>query len=153
MRILVVSDSHFRLENLISAFEKERPDVVMCAGDCVKDIEELSCIYPKAQYHIVFGNCDYFNFKYQESLILEIEGIKFFLSHGHLYNVKATYSVIERVAKEEMCDIVIFGHTHTPCLVKTENITLFNPGAIKDGNYGVIEFVDRTEIEFFHKSL
>ena len=32
MKILVISDSHGKLEKLISVYEREKPDMVICAG-------------------------------------------------------------------------------------------------------------------------
>ena len=47
MKILVISDSHGRLERLISIYEKEQPDVVICAGDHSEDGENLSLFIQK----------------------------------------------------------------------------------------------------------
>lgn len=49
MKILVISDSHGRLERLISIYEKEQPDVVICAGDHSEDGENLSFYSPRGK--------------------------------------------------------------------------------------------------------
>ena len=49
-KILVLSDSHSYFDKVLKIFEKEKPDIVIGAGDGIKDIEELSYIYPKAEY-------------------------------------------------------------------------------------------------------
>ena len=64
---------------------------------------------------------------------------------------------------EEKADIIVFGHTHNPDCVDTftrrngsdedKVITLFNPGAILNNSYGVIEIEKDKKIKFTHKNL
>ncbi|WP_319203890.1 YfcE family phosphodiesterase [uncultured Ilyobacter sp.] len=151
MKILVVSDSHQHLEKLIDMFEKENPDIVISAGDNSGDAIDLSYIKEEADYYIVRGNCDYFDFKTDDTEEFNIKGKKIFLTHGHLYNVKSGYEKIKIEAVKKQADIVIFGHTHIP-YVDAEYPVLFNPGAAKDGKYGTIE-ISGEEIKFYHKKL
>lgn len=151
MKILVVSDSHQHLEKLIDIFEKENPDIVISAGDNSGDVIDLSNIKEKAEYYIVRGNCDYFDFKTDDIEEFNIAGKKIFLTHGHLYDVKSGYEKIKNEALKKQADIVIFGHTHIPYL-NNETPVLFNPGAAKDGKYGTIE-ISGDEIKFYHKKL
>ncbi len=151
MKILVVSDAHGRLDLLIKAYEIEHPDVVIFGGDGSKDLDELSYIYDNSKYYIVRGNCDYFDRSKMDKLEIELSGKLVFLTHGHLYRVKDNYWYIREEAKKRGAKICIFGHTHIPYL-EEEEIILFNPGAIKDGVYGVIEVL-RDEMKIKHKSL
>lgn len=153
MKILVVSDSHLNLEKLINAYEKEQPDVVICAGDHSKDVEELSYIYPKSEYYIVNGNCDCYDRKYKNEMCFQLKGVKFFLTHGNEYFVKSQLELIRERARQLKCDVVVFGHTHLSHISKENRVTLFNPGALKDGNYGIIEIEDVENINFFHIAL
>ena len=41
MKILVVSDSHGKVDNLIRAVELTHPDYVLHLGDCQRDLEKL----------------------------------------------------------------------------------------------------------------
>lgn len=150
MKILVVSDVHRNFNTLLKIYENENPDVVLCGGDHSKDGEELSFVFPNSQYYIVSGNCDIFDRKYSEELIFNLENIKFFLTHGHNYSVKSWYGEIERRGSELGADIVVFGHTHRQFLSQENSITLFNPGAVINGEYGVIE-IKQGNINFFHK--
>lgn len=152
MKVLVISDSHRRLEKLIKIYELERPDVVLCAGDHCNDGEELSFVHPDSRYCIVRGNCDIFDRKYSDEMTVELEGKKILLAHGHEYGVKYSYDSIFEKAKQLKCDMAIFGHTHIPYKEDREGITLFNPGAVKDGEYGILN-IDKDKYIFVHKTI
>ena len=151
-KILVLSDSHSYFDKALKIFEKEKPDIVIAAGDGIKDIDELSYVHPEAKYYMVKGNCDFFERSHSEENIFEIEGKKFFLTHGHLYDVKRSLNSIKEMTKKLKANHVIFGHTHKPYIEKDEDMTLFNPGATEDGRYGII-ILENGNIDLFHKQL
>ena len=151
-KILVLSDSHSYFDEALRIFEKEKPGIVIGAGDGIKDIEELSNIYPKAEYYMVKGNCDYFDRSHNEENLFEIDNIKIFLTHGHLYGVKRSLSSIKEIGKKLNVSLIVFGHTHKPYIEKDGDITLFNPGATEDGRYGII-ILEKGNIELIHKQL
>ena len=151
-KILVLSDSHSYFDEALKIFEKEKPDIVIGAGDGIKDIEELSYIYPKAEYYMVKGNCDYFDRSHNEENLFEIDNIKIFLTHGHLYGVKRSLSSIKEIGKKSNASLIVFGHTHKPYIEKDGDMTLFNPGATEDGRYGII-ILEKGNIELIHKQL
>jgi len=151
MKVLIVSDSHSRLDNLIEIWEKEVPDIVISAGDYNKDVEELSYIYNSSKYYMVRGNCDYRDFNIEDLLEFELLNKKIFLTHGHLFGVKISYDYLRMEAKDRGSDICIFGHTHIPYIEEKETI-LFNPGAVKDGLYGIIN-IENNKINIEHKKL
>lgn len=151
-KILILSDSHSYFDGVLKIFEKEKPDIVIAAGDGIKDIEDLSYVHPEAKYYLVKGNCDYFDRKHNEEDFFEIDGINFFLTHGHLYNVKRSLNLIREFGKKIKASLVIFGHTHKVYLEKNEDIILFNPGAAEDGRYGII-ILENANIQLFHKQL
>lgn len=150
MKVLVISDSHGKLDRLVSIYEEEKPDMIICAGDFSEDAEELSFIYPESIYHIVKGNCDYYDMKSENEMIIELEGHRVFLAHGHHYGVKQSYGLIEKRGRELACDVVIFGHTHRQYLEKKEGIILFNPGAVMSRDYGIIK-INKESIDFLQK--
>ena len=151
-KILVLSDSHSYFDKVLKVFEKEKPDIVIGAGDGIKDIEELSYIYPKAEYYMVKGNCDYFDRSHNEENLFEIDNIKIFLTHGHLYDVKRTLNSIKEIGKKLNVSLIVFGHTHKPYIEKDGDMILFNPGATEDGRYGII-ILEQGNIELIHKQL
>ncbi|WP_427169145.1 metallophosphoesterase [Fusobacterium nucleatum] len=151
-KILVLSDSHSYFDKVLKIFEKEKPDIVIGAGDGIKDIDELSYVYPEAKYYMVKGNCDFFNRSHSEENLFEIDGTKFFLTHGHLYEVKRSLSSIKEIGKKLNASVVVFGHTHKPYIERENDIILFNPGAAAEGRYGMI-ILENGNIELFHKQL
>ncbi|MGP1430659.1 MAG: metallophosphoesterase [Fusobacterium sp.] len=151
-KILVLSDSHSYFDKVLKIFEKEKPDIVIAAGDGIKDIDELSYVYPEAKYYMVKGNCDFFNRSHSEENLFEIDGTKFFLTHGHLYEVKRSLSSIKEIGKKLNASVVVFGHTHKPYIERENDIILFNPGAAEEDRYGMI-ILENGNIELFHKQL
>ena len=86
-----------------------------------------------------------------DELILQFEGHKLLLTHGHHYHVKSGYGALLARAVRAGADIVLFGHTHLPisetvssgseiCGVAiTHPIYLFNPGSIgQGGSFGTL---------------
>ncbi len=65
------------------------------------------------------------------------------MTHGHNQRVKFGIDNLLWSAREENCDIVVFGHTHNPLSTYIGNIHILNPGALKDGFYGVIDITDK----------
>ena len=151
-KILVLSDSHSYFDEALKIFEKEKPDIVIGAGDGIKDIDELSYVHPEAKYYMVKGNCDFFDRNHDEENFFEIDGIKIFLTHGHLYSVKRSLSCIKVIGKKLNVSLFIFGHTHKPYMETDGDMILFNPGATEDGRYGVI-ILENGNIQLFHKQL
>ena len=151
MKILIVSDSHGRLDSLMEIWEREIPDVVISAGDYSKDVEELSYIHEESKYYIVRGNCDYMDHNTEDILEFELLDKKIFLTHGHLYGVKTSYDYLKMESEDRGADLCIFGHTHIPYLEK-DGMILFNPGAVKDGVYGILE-IDGNRMKIEHRKL
>lgn len=152
MKILVFSDSHLSLDNLIKMVDEETPQVIICAGDHSRDAQELSYIEDKIEYFIVRGNCDSFDHSFKDILQFTLEGKRIYLTHGHLHGVKMSLEKLKNETKENGENIVIFGHTHIPYYEVDEEIHYFNPGSARDGNYGVLE-LEYNKINFIHKRL
>ncbi|HHY41734.1 MAG TPA: metallophosphoesterase [Thermoanaerobacterales bacterium] len=146
MKIGVLSDTH----GLKSIAEKALDnmgdiDILLHAGDLVADARH----FENKGYKVYFvaGNCDGHIFEPTEK-ILEIQGKKIFLTHGHAYRVQYGYDKLFNRAKEISADIVVFGHTHVPENTYIDNILFFNPGSIVlprgggPGTYGILEIID-----------
>ena len=145
MKILVFSDSHNSVYKMKTAIEKHKRncDIVIFLGDGLKDIEYIKDSYPQIAFYTVKGNCDLFATGTEDERLLSIEGIKFFVTHGHLYGVKYGYGKIAQETKSRGASVALFGHTHVPfdnyIEVEGENVHLFNPGSIgTEGYFGVI---------------
>lgn len=140
MKILVLSDSHGNLSNMIRAVDKESPRMILHLGDCWRDGEKLHDLFPEVPFHQVPGNCDYRSFEPTEQLLC-LEDKRILLCHGHTYGVKQSLLCAGYAAEEQNLDLFLFGHTHKP-LVDRRGKTLFlNPGSIGDHfrpTYGIV---------------
>ncbi len=140
MKILVFSDSHGRLGTMVDAMEKERPQRVFFLGDNYRDGELLAGCYPEVPMDMVKGNCDFC--RGPDELVVEVEGVKFLLTHGHKYYVKSGTWRLPEAAKKAGAGMVCFGHTHEALNQPEEGIWLFNPGTAggvyNRAGYGVL---------------
>jgi len=150
MRILVMSDSHGSKTNMFDAIRKESPDVVLFLGDNIRDCEDFESKYPKIMLRAVKGNCDQ-GYRGLEMDEFVLEGKKFFMTHGHLFNVKLGKTKILDAATVRGVDILLFGHTHIPYHSDKDGLFTLNPGSIGSGgkSYAVLEIKNGVvEVEF-----
>lgn len=152
MKILIITDSHGNMGKIYDIIAQENPTIVIWTGDHSWDGEECSFAFPDIKFYIVRGNCDIFDRKFNDNEILDIEGVKIFITHGHLYNVKQNLFTLEAEAEKYKVDAVCFGHTHIPYLNIKNGITYFNPGALKDNRYGVM-LIKNKELTFNYKDI
>ena len=144
MKILVFSDSHGAMGKMVEAMEHERPHHVFFLGDHYRDGIELSELYPDIPMDIVRGNCDWG--RGPDLRVVELEGVRFLLTHGHLQYVKSGLDELLQEAKNRQVHVACFGHTHLAKVVYRDGIYLMNPGSAggchaREG-YGVIEALD-----------
>ena len=144
MKILVLSDSHGNVDNMIQAAETVRPDRIFHLGDVMPDGAKLHARFPEIPFEQVPGNCDYDTQTPPEKLLL-LEGKRILLCHGHTLHVKngllsAMYTALQRQA-----DVLLFGHTHKIFCETRNGVAMLNPGSIGDRNYptyGILELKD-----------
>lgn len=136
MRILVVSDTHGRggsLEKVIN-LHPEAP-ILIHLGDGWREVEHLQKVKRNLKIYSVRGNCDYHGG--DEEMLLEFEGKKLFVTHGHRYYVKSGLESLLQAAKKQGADIALFGHTHQPLTRYEDDIYLMNPGSLEVPREGV----------------
>ena len=92
-KILVLSDSHGNVNNMVLAVRSASPDLIIHLGDCWSDAQKLRLKFPGIPMEQVPGNCDC-NQEFQERELL-IEGKRILICHGHTFNVKAGYLNLE----------------------------------------------------------
>jgi uncharacterized protein len=142
MKVGVVSDTHGffdpRLEQMFSGV-----DAIVHAGDAGSRhvLDELSRIAP---LHAVRGNVDGAELKLPPSLTLEFGGLG--LEVLHILSVPQSelevwsrreearaksHHRIERwlASFADETRVVVFGHSHWPCLVELDGRLFFNPGS------------------------
>ena len=136
-RIFVFSDSHRYVRNMYAAMEDGKPDLVLHLGDMLRDAEELSYAYPQQSIVMVPGNCDGWTTQPLQKL-LDIQGKKLLLPHGHIWQVKSGCETALAAARQQGADLVLFGHTHRAyCVQEPDGLWVLNPGAARD-SYGVV---------------
>ena len=141
MKLLVLSDTHRSLGFAYEAIEKESPDAVAHLGDHLSDAEDLSFAFQGPDFYYVPGNCDYAP-TVPPSLTLEFDGVRVFLTHGHLFGVKSGLDTLAAAAKDMGAQLALFGHTHQALLEERNGVTLLNPGAagrLGRSSYAVVE--------------
>lgn len=140
-KILVISDTHKNISNAIDVISREKPDYVLHLGDHADDADELKHIFPEADVIGVCGNCDWASF-YSAPLerMLDIDGVKILMCHGHTYSVKQGIGGYVAAATVKGAHIALFGHTHKPMLENNGNMIIMNPGTVS--TYGIIEIKD-----------
>ncbi|HHV96427.1 MAG TPA: metallophosphoesterase [Clostridiaceae bacterium] len=133
MKILVISDTHGDISNARRAIKQNRDiDLIIHLGDYFRDAENIKKEFPYIPIEYIYGNSDFLVNGTPAEKLLEIEGKRFFLTHGHKYSVKWDYSRLFIKAKEVGADILLFGHTHIADIVENEHCSLVNPGSISD---------------------
>ena len=141
-KILVLSDSHGEQDNMIQAVKNTEPDMIIHLGDCWSDAVMLREEFSDIPMEHVPGNCD-FSMEETEKM-LDIEGEKVLICHGHTYNVKSDYMRLQYAALEKGATVVLFGHTHKVFYAKHNGLNIMNPGSIgvptwgKPASYGVL---------------
>lgn len=55
----------------------------------------------------------------------------FFITHGHLYNIKMTLMNLAYKSEEAEADIICFGHSHAAGSELIEGKLFINPGSIR----------------------
>ena len=158
LRILIMSDSHGRNENVELAIAQVREEIgefqmLIHLGD-VGDARELESLAGVPCY-IVRGNTDY-DAKLLNANVIEAGGHRIFATHGHLYQVDMRLDLLRFAALENDCDIAMYGHTHVPYLEEDpDDVTILNPGSISKPRqadhrytYMVMELDDEDEVTY-----
>lgn len=175
VRVVVIADTHVpdRVTGLPPHFLDElaalSPDAILHAGDISTKsvLSELSTVAPVIA---VRGNRD-FSLHRQLPLIARAEfgGVKLAVTHGHggvwryfldkLHYVSFGYRFAfhQRYLMKTLPDaeVIVFGHTHVPELVRHGKHLFFNPGSLTgsqgfDPVYGILEINPVGEVKGRH---
>ena len=159
MRILVISDSHGAEEKFIKAIDANpSAEAIVFLGDGERDLEYAMAhfgIFPYGDkikdVYQVRGNCDFYS-RSSDSVIAEIKDTRLFITHGYDQKVKHGLERLAFEAAKKDCVIALFGHTHTRHLSSIGGVTLFNPGSLRSGSYGIIK-IKKDKIDFKWKEV
>ena len=141
MRILILSDSHLRTWLLPQALAAEpEAELIIHLGDGAEAMPP----YLEADRRPAFllrGNCDKLLPCMTEILETDVAGSHIYAAHGHQHFVKYEIDKLALEARLHGADIVLYGHTHMPFYEYLNGMHIFNPGALQNGHYGVIDIV------------
>lgn len=151
-KVLIMSDSHGLTDEIEEIKTRHQLTNMIHCGD-----SELAAEDPLlADMISVKGNCDFgAGFKNDHKVI--INQMTFFVTHGHLYDVKATLLPLSYRAAEDDAKVVCFGHTHIAGAEKINDQLFINPGSIRlprnrrEKTYAILSFNtnDYVTVDFF----
>ncbi len=143
MKMLVVSDIHgskYYAEKIEELVKIENPDKIILLGDLYYhgprnplsreyDPKSVCTILNNLKDKIlcIRGNCDaqvdemISDFEFQDNIRLDLNGKRFFFTHGHKYN-------IDNIPDE--VDILVYGHFHTGFIKNKDSVLCVNAGSI-----------------------
>ena len=136
MKVLIVSDTHRKDENLKQVIARSGPlDMLIHLGDAEGSEHMIATwVNEDCDLEIILGNNDFFSCLDKEKELM-IGRYKTLLTHGHYYNVSVGAEYLKQEARARGFDIVMFGHTHRPFyeMEKKEgdkDLIVLNPGSL-----------------------
>ena len=136
MKILIVSDTHRKDENLKWVIKKTKPfDMLIHLGDAEgSEYEIMKWVDKDCDLEMIMGNNDFFSQLERETEIM-IGKYKVLLTHGHYYNVSLGVETLAEEALARGCDIAMYGHTHRPFYEVDKkdgdkDLIVLNPGSL-----------------------
>ena len=129
MKIAVISDTHGKTHNYHLLIKyTDGCDMIAHLGDYVSDAADIAERTGK-EVVSVKGNGDYYTNVPLERII-NINGEKLLLLHGHSAGVKRGLAQLAARAKECGVQTALYGHTHIPAIDRVGGILLINPGSL-----------------------
>ncbi len=126
MKIVITADIHNNFSDFLKIYETEKNvDYYFDLGDSLFSDDIID------EYNIigVRGNADSNTLPF--FLVMELDGHRFLLTHGHLEGAYYSLSGMLNLAKENNCDVCFYGHTHLPKLDKIDSVQFINPGSVR----------------------
>ena len=143
MNILVLSDSHSYKRLMRQAVDAVKPNAIVHLGDHFGDGDVIREENEQLAFYQVPGNCDRARM-YEprpEVLCCGVCGVRLYMTHGHIHNVKMGQYCLLRDAREENAQAVLYGHTHEPDCRQVDGLWVLNPGSCNHdgGSVGLME--------------
>lgn len=127
MSVLIMSDSHGLTKEVQAIAQRHACPTMLHCGDFVCDRHQV----PFSEMEMVRGNCDA-DPTVSEEKTVEWNGVKIYMTHGHLHGVKTTLMNLQYRAEEVFAGIVLFGHTHIPGCEEKNGVLFLNPGSVAE---------------------
>ena len=176
MKVIIFSDTHGDTSTIMSATEKEKPDMIIHLGDGIADAEHLNEKFPHIKMIRILGNVDSSGNDEKQIKIEEICGKRIAMTHGNAFYYYTlnketgsheltnetritSRSDILKYMQENNTDIFLHGHTHEPYLNSSptpdKTYWIMNPGRTgrMDGSavkptYGILKISDAGALEW-----
>lgn len=154
MKVLIMSDSHGLTHEISMITDRHRQEVTAMIHCGDSELESKDTVLEG--FLAVKGNCDEGGFP--NDLIQDIAGKRFFITHGHLYNIKMTLMNLSYKSEEAGADIICFGHSHAAGSELIDRRLFINPGSIrqprgrKEKTYAVLN-IDENQFELSYYDL
>ena len=126
MKLLILSDSHKTMTYMCQAVEQVQPHGIVHLGDHERDAVRLHTRFPEIPLWSVSGNCDVGAAPL--CIVENIEGVRFYMAHGHTLGVKYGLLRAELAAREAQANVLLFGHTHQSLCDWHNGLWTVNPG-------------------------
>ena len=136
VKIILISDSHGKIEYIENIFNNHEFDYLFFMGDGLSDLGDH---IKDSNVYAVSGNCDGWDAIEPNEKTFNIGNFRFFITHGNKYGVKYAISPLISRASEENVNVVCYGHTHRQDIVEIDNVYYINPGSLKNGLGLVLE--------------
>lgn len=129
MRILVISDSHGRNDDILGVIHQVgHIDMLIHCGDVERGDNYIRSIVDCPVY-MVSGNSDY-DLDLPAEEVIDVGDYRIFVTHGHRHYVNRDGAYLVKCAQKLGANVVMFGHTHRPFIYIGDDITVLNPGSI-----------------------
>lgn len=139
MRILALSDSHGDAMAVKFAIDSHpEAEAVIFLGDGIKDLVYASALLENKRVYTVQGNNDFYSDEPKHQIISE-GGINIYITHGHYEYVKSGLSTLLMKTRDNNCTLALYGHTHNQQADYIDGTYLFNPGSLRNDEYGIID--------------
>ena len=141
MKIIAMSDSHGDTRAVKKVLENNPDaDIVLYAGDGLRDIRRLVGDDSKFILYCVKGNCDGDDSTPDEEIV-DAGGVRILLTHGDRLYVKYKLNDLAEHAKEAGVALTVFGHTHKPLVINKHGAFMLNPGTVsRSHSYGAATY-------------
>ncbi len=131
MRIIVISDTHGSYSAIENVFLRNTDaDWLFHLGDGEYELDRFIISHPMLAPKIIHvaGNCDYGSLSH-DIFMLPAMDCKILATHGHQHGVKNSLEPLKKLAIENGCNIVLYGHTHSRFMSFENGLYIMNPGS------------------------
>ncbi|WP_436962769.1 YfcE family phosphodiesterase [Staphylococcus shinii] len=135
LKWIIVSDNHTEQGILFDVISHHDDiDVAIHLGDSEFEYHDSELNH----FYRVKGNTDFYP-EFPNEEIIEVNSIKAFYTHGHLYNVNRTRMPLAEQAKASGCQFAFYGHTHVAKHEHIGDVHVINPGSISQSRSNIEE--------------